>query len=1045
MPALSDGAPRWLATACTSRRFSGVAAACTTCPRRRCRGGGAQTRTQRVTPRYALNVPRTPHPRTPHPTPHPTRSYDSGKAGVRGAIAVFVDALPSGGGRFFFYDAPPLYDGAAAAAAGAAARASGRGGEGASLSGAQMRAAARVKERSKHLLATLDERAVGFAAEALAARPCTTPGVRCAAFVATPNDMHRCASCGRPGGEHLAGRKLVLTPEGGDVTDAAGRVACRWLWDSRKAAAGTPPAPGFTLALNSRLRLVYTSREDIRVDFQSDGVMRTFHCGAARKPRGGGGGGGSGGSGAAAGAAAAAAARAGVDGHMGLAGMLADLDSSISAARTRVAGLNKGVATGLLDLTGRLSAAGGLGTTGVAFRTTSAAGTGALRFTGTGPNAGAFSLIESRAVAREATEREVPPALIAALTARVTASGAGGEAAPSSASPRKRGGDGPPPSSPPRRQGADAFFDGGSEGDVADMLSQLAATGRIQREDGYGSLTGAAMHGGEWIAGADVLRKLQGVHPIYTRTAMLKAASGKFDAWQPLVRSSDDLIFRGLDRVTGDGVDAFLAATARPEQTVLLAFLHPADSACRRVLQMLEHVNGTLAAAFPDDPQYAVAVEAPPPPPPPPPPSAGGAGRGGKPPLAGTGAGGGGGGTAQGRGGGGGGGRVKLCPYRLARYDMSAASAGQLKRFGVRTLPFFALFRRGHPVYTGAMGGARVIVVPSSNRPLNVLIVERSGGDQVAAERAAKARRMPSDLACGTFDAAEGRLVGTCDAAVAAITATLKRGQAARAALAAARQAAAAAGLAGPEAGMDATHTAATDYAFVLLDAGCGGEEEVARVAAAMRAASAAAGSGGRGAEGGAPAAAAPAVFAGATPIALVGRSLLVACWPLGAVPFHSSMCATCRRLIRRGVGTGTGGGGAAAVEGAPGGEWACPHCGVVHNATRDRLLGGRASVAVCKPVKPGMLAALTDAWRRLTGAAAYTSGGGGSGGGGDTGSLLAAIGADLADARVRTAIARAPVVGQTRESKGGLAADDVHLGLTHNDVLQRLAEAARG
>jgi hypothetical protein len=925
-----------------------------------------------------------------------------------------VDSLAGSGLRCLFYAEPDRETGAAVAAEAAAAERVARGisapstQHARSLSGEQMKAASRVRARGKTLVATFDERGVGYALEQPEARPCTLSGVRCANFHAAAGDLHRCAFCGRADVEHLIGVKLVLTTEGGDLTDERGNLTAKWLWDARRQGAGTPPAYPLTLRLTRCLTLTMGGRHDLRITFDCGGIHREFACGASLK------------------------LRESYDAHAprsltqrgkfevtvngrpslaartdtivaashdrkealsrametrGLGGLVAGLDATCAAARERTRALQLGSATGFLDLTGRAGSA--LGGTSLSSSAGLLAGT--VRLDGT---------ISPRAAAALVTQREAPVLNLGDTGALATAL---------AASQRM------PSSSPTRAETAPAH---------------------MTSEDGYGGLLGASMHGGRWLTGPDTLRKLQSIHPHSSKSALLHAASGKYDAWKPIVRDQEDVFFRSLDNLSGDGLASYLTETCRPDQAVLVAMLHPAESHSRRVRQILEHANGTLAAAFPEDPQFGTALgfHAPPAPAPAPAPAAASAPAAAKksaptsaaePVKAAA--------AVSGR---------RMCPFRIAGYNMAAASPAIVAKYNVKCLPTFLLFYGGKLVYAGPMGGAGVVGIPSSVRPVNVLIADPTSADQHIMERHLRLERFPYDLACGVFSAAAGKIVATCEAAVAAINrtaehaASVRRNQAGmRAELLAKPGGAAGAGGAGaawsgPAPGTDATAQVAPDYAVVLLDAGCGAGHEVARVAAAMASAShirAEAAAGG----------AAATVMAGSTSVKLVGRSLLVACWPSGSVRGHTAMCATCVRLIHRNNRPAPAAG-EDGVRSEPAGEWACPHCGVIFNANTARLLDGRASLAVCKPFKGGTLPALAYYWRQLD-----NGGGGGAAAGGaarlNPATVLREAGADPADPRVQAALAHVPLIGQTQELKGGLAVDDVHLGLTHNDVLGRL------
>ncbi len=920
-----------------------------------------------------------------------------------------IDVVPGAGTRHFFYDESHAGGADGPIPAALLSRPPVSAGLAPSISGAKMKAQGRIRDKAKHFLASFDERGVGYALESPASRPCTVPGVDCKDFRAFPGDMHLCATCSRADVEHLAGKKLVLTPEGGDLTDERGNITHRWMWDSRRQNSGTP-APVTHLRLNRFLTLTYAGQHDITVTFDCNGMHREFRCGASLKvresyelsstrsslyrgkfepflsnrP--------------------SLAARTGaIVAHShevkeelaqrvrarGLGELVAEMEASVNAAKARVRAHLDGKATGTMDLTNRAAHLQ------LPSETARFNGTTSIRL-GEG--------VTPRAAAAEATRREVPVFLRETTGAVRPRAGDGagadlGATASSSSSTFRLA----------QTMGSTARTIAPVGTPAGDMVALFnSSLSHIRSDDGYGSVGGAAMHNGHWLTQPDMLRKLQRIHPPTSKRGQaLMSASGKFDAWKPVIRDHGDIAFRSLDEIRGDDLARYLASEVRPDQAVLVAMLHPAESPCRRARQILEHVNGTLAAAFPDDPQYETALSLGAPPSP----SKTGAGAGKA------------GGTAT----------TSLCPFRIAAYDMAAASPAIVARYNLRALPNFLIFYGAKLVYAGPMGGAWVVGIPNSVRAANVLIADPNATDQTAAERHLRLSRMPFDLACGKFSAAMGKIVGTCEAAVAAINRTAEHAASVRRSQATAREAklssrgsgagagagAAASVWSGAAPGTDTTAQVPPDYALVLLDAHCGSHAEVTRVSAAMGSASharAGAGSGER-------------IFAGTSQVKLVGRSLLVACWPIGSVHAHNAMCAMCTRLIHRSNRP------PAASSSEPAGEWACPHCGVIHNATHERLLDGSASIAICKPVKGGTLPALVAYWRILDS---------GPGDRLDLGALLRDAGADTADPRVRAAIERVPLVGATLEMKGGVAADDVHLGMTHNDVIGRLLDALR-
>jgi hypothetical protein len=1001
-------------------------------------------------------------------------------------VAVFVQTVdpPQSAGAgvessryVFLYDrpredlVPPRLPSAPASGGGAG------GAEHNAVSRKQMAEAAAVRFRSKHLLASFDDRSVGYALERPDARPCLVPGVRCANFRVTANSLSRCFECGHEVTAHLVGRKLMLTAEGGNLTDERGNTTNRWLWDAKRQGAGVAPQL-VTLNCNGNLTLTLAGRHDLVIRFESgaDGVRHEFHCGLRHeRPS------------YDAGAPRSLLSRGKLEPRLPNRPALAERTDEIVAAshdrrerlesameaREGLAGFSKAHRDAhdvmrqrirAHQLGESMTATLDLSTGGERMRREAARSAGGPGFgiTGSGSLGQGLEWTGSpRHTGLAATVREVPLFL-----RKITGlGGAGGDdtaAAPESArldlsatlaSMRSTVGSLLERSLPHSRRGAHA-----TPHDVAQAM-MMATTGRVVAQDGLGSLAGAAMHNGKWIHGADVLRKLQSHHPFHGKNGPLLRASGKFDAWRPIVRDHDDIAFRALDRITHEGLQAFLKTEARPDQAVLVCFAHPSDGPCRAVMQTLEHVNGTLAAGFPNDPQFArldvaftpaatasAAAEISSSPGKASPskadasPTKGGASpaKGGAkaaPPAANQ--------------------RSEMCPFRLACYDMSAASPSVVHKYGVKTLPFFVVFYGAKPVYGGVMGGPRVVGIPLNSRGVNVLVADPHATTQLQAETLLRAAGMKYDIASGVFSAEAGKVVGTCAAAARAVADNQRRALQTRQRQRQMRSeldqdaSNVAGGSGGGDggggggggsggggsgaralAGTDATAQVTADYSLVLLDAGCfDAIAEVEQLAQAIGASSHAqsassSGAGGSSGSGG-------GVRVGSVALRLVGRSLLAACWPLDAAPTGAGPCATCvglshtRRDERARADAAT--------------PWSCPHCGIVQNASPELLLGGRASAAIVKPLRAGALDALGALYRRLLVEAA---GGAASSGLQDLASLLRRAGADPAEARCAAAIRRAPIVGRTIAEKGGVASDDVHLGLSHNDVLDRLLVA---
>ena len=108
------------------------------------------------------------------------------------------------------------------------------------------------------------------------------------------------------------------------------------------------------------------------------------------------------------------------------------------------------------------------------------------------------------------------------------------------------------------------------------------------------------------------------------------------------VVESRDTIFRKLPLLTTKTFDSTLRSVVPPMQLAFVAVLREDDGLSRRVLSLLEHVNGSLGLAYPDSPQYAADE-----------------------PVAGSG-----GGSSPSKAGGGGGGGA-VCPYWLYKFDMA--------------------------------------------------------------------------------------------------------------------------------------------------------------------------------------------------------------------------------------------------------------------------------------------------------------------------------------------------------------------------------------
>ena len=868
-----------------------------------------------------------------------------------------------------------------------------------------MRTAAHISQQSKHLIASFDERGVGYCRELPDTRPYIKQNkMLCKDFISTPNNMHLCAACSNLDIQHIQGKTLTLTIDGGNFTDEYGNRKYVWLWDTKRQNAGQHPTGPINMRLSSCISLIYTNRNDIVVSFDYDNIHRKMHCGLNLKlresyehnasrsllykgkfdlvlPN-----------------RPTLAERTDTIIHantvqkeildqfiesVGLTSTVNTLDNITKESQQRTRALNNGTAKGTLDLTGRSTH---------------------IQLNNTINNNGLNSSIrldlfnDPRKAALEATQRETSifnqiPTDTFLQTIRTNRSLNNTTNSLTNTT-----------TTVTNLASTQTTKNVSNKGILAEIENALSGITSLRSDNGYGTISGASMHNGKWLTGVDTLRKLQRIHPPGKKSNILKIASGKYEGKNHLVHDVRDTFYRSIDEIKGNELTTYLTNEARPEQAVLIAMLHPSESLCRRIRQVLEHVNGTLAAAFPDDPQFYHALDddinnqSP---------------TSSKSPSR----------------------TSRLCPFRIAAYDMAAASPQIVQKYTVKSLPTFLIFFNNKLVYTGPMGGVTVVGLPTSQRPVNTLIVDPHAIDQSAAERYLKRERFPFALACGTYRKETNRIEGTCDAAVKAINALASHAAEVRRNQAAMREEKHArntennntkSSSALPAPGTDATSQVPPDYALVLLDAECGDLGEISQVAAAMGAASVSRTPSGT-------ALSSSSVSTGTSSVKLVGRSLLVACWPIGSVKAHSNMCEMCISIINH----------HAATTGSkftyPTTEYSCPHCGIIYNATYERLLHGKASIAIAKSMKAGTLPALTAYWRLLDNRL-----GNGNTGQHDTGTLLTEAGADIADPRVMHALSHIPLVGHTIEQKGGIVIDDVHLGLTHNDILFRLVDGLR-
>ncbi|KAA0166604.1 hypothetical protein FNF31_01382 [Cafeteria roenbergensis] len=516
--------------------------------------------------------------------------------------------------------------------------------------------------------------------------------------------------------------------------------------------------------------------------------------------------------------------------------------------------------------------------------------------------------------------------------------------------------------------------------------------------DGYGGAAGASLCGGKWLNDVETKHRLRAIHPALPRAGALAAASGRYaDSGPSAAAYADATAIPVPSTPSGPALDAWIesAGSAAPDQLIVMACLRGEEAASRALSRTLRGLQATLRRLYPHSSDFASdallseaqrakwAAEAH---------QAGVSGVGGD---------------------------GRQSPLLLRRVRMEEQGEWVARRFGVRSLPMLLAFWRGRLVFRGTMGGATVVRVPTSDRPCNVLLVEPSAAAQRATERVLRAGRWSWALASGRYDAQaasqaerlrgraaeEGSAGEGSSAAVfagqpgvvgLAEEAQLRLREAADAAK---RSADVSRGSAALPPGTQASAQMPDDFALVLV-AAAAGPREAQRIAAAVGRAGASAG----GACGG---------TGGVTP-RLCGRSLVVSVLPRGSVLPGQAPAVLPVSPAR------------ATTSSPVGAEaWACPRTGVVVGAGDAHLLGGAASVAVVAPIKPASLAALSAMWRQCLHARGEAAGA----------SRLAAS----AKAQQRAGAGGAGLLlpGQLAGAQG--EGDGAHLGLTHNDLLERL------
>jgi hypothetical protein len=552
--------------------------------------------------------------------------------------------------------------------------------------------------------------------------------------------------------------------------------------------------------------------------------------------------------------------------------------------------------------------------------------------------------------------------------------------------------------------------EGGMRGDVAESLDRTwgSTMRRFDRDeskaedgmeiDGYGGVSGASRRHGQWLTEMGTRRFLETLHPALDRSGPLSRASGTYrDAG--MSTKAAEIPFRQIPAVpSASEFDRWIEAhgAAYPEQLVVVACVRNDESACRRAFQTLSRMQATLGRLYPasldfasdplisDEERAAMVAQA----------------------------------EAQGVTGVGSSGRE--APILLRHYPMDR-DEWMAKRYAVWSLPLFLAFWRGSLVYRGVLGGADIVKLPGCNRPCNVLLVEPSPRFQRHTEQVLRTVGLPWVLASGKYDPARDRLsaasassaslaagstpaggvVGIADEASRRLTelANSSREAALRAKSAA---------IAHPS-GTDATTQSPDDFSLVMI-ASEAGHNEAALISATVSRLGGGRSSGrGEGLPG--------AAEAGIKP-ALCGRSLLVSMLPCGAVlPGSQRASLPSSRSA-----------GSPMPSDRP---WVCPRTNIVVGATEEHCLGGVASVAVVRPLKRETFVALRSLWRACVQARGETT-------------HRSRGAAQAAQARATSISSSSkgersgPLLpGQSLGPEGD--GDGVHLGMTHNDLIERL------
>lgn len=506
----------------------------------------------------------------------------------------------------------------------------------------------------KTLLCAMNERIVGFVVNRNVDDKCVTPG-------------------------------LVCSKDGASIIDEKGNTLKSWLWDSGRQGAGTPPKEPFTFTMNRWLTFKFTSRTDMTVTFNCDGVEREFQMGERFRR---------------------------TDTYMDKAvpapGMLGKkvivTDAPSLQERTRLFNEEAKFSRMAVKPDSRnirrfgeiKDVMAGLEEHFSSYERRIETGEWLTK---------PFAAAGWRDDALARTLKEVPQHRAARSTDNplgATDLGMTLKEAGHVSDPFELTGDRAGPLGATGRTVLSAT--GGGLG-ATQSTADDSISGGAGGPGAAAAMSGFSARDGKWLGELDIKKAIAEANPVLERSTQLRGASGRYCIDVPV--ENKGTVFRKLPVVRARNLDRYLDEVARPQQLVLVACLRDDDPLCRRAQQLLEHVNGSLASQYPDDPNTGKRDDGAAPPNP--------------------------------------------CPYRIIKVDMQE-SREMTRRFAIHALPMFLSFCDGKLCYAGPLGGA-VMRMPICDRAVNYLVLEPSAKHQMQAERVLRAQGCSWDLAIRAADA----------------------------------------------------------------------------------------------------------------------------------------------------------------------------------------------------------------------------------------------------------------------------------------------------